>query len=110
VTIIYNFITGHKPQTTFWGIIISLISIATMVTLMLAKLKIGKKLNSDAIIADANCTKTCVYLSVLLLASSVLYEIFKIGFIDSAGALGIAYFAFREGKESMEKSKGKAGS
>jgi divalent metal cation (Fe/Co/Zn/Cd) transporter len=106
-TVIYNLYGEHKPETTFWGILISIISILTMIFLMRAKINIGKKANSAAIIADANCTKTCVYLSIILLFSSVLYEIFKIGFIDSAGALGIAYYAFKEGKESMDKSKGK---
>jgi divalent metal cation (Fe/Co/Zn/Cd) transporter len=107
LTVAYNLYTGHKPETTFWGVVISLISIATMILLMRFKIKIGKKVNSDAIIADANCTKTCVYLSIILLVSSVLYEIFKIGYIDSLGALGIVYYSFKEGKESMDKSKGK---
>lgn len=94
-----------KPETTIVGIIISVISIITMYALMHYKLKVGKKLNSDAIIADANCTKTCFYLSFILLASSLSYEIFKIGYLDIAGSLGVAYFAFKEGKESIEKSK-----
>lgn len=106
-TVLYNVYTGHRPETTFWGIVISLISIVTMIVLMLAKLSVGKKLQSNAIIADANCTKTCVFLSVILLAASVLYELLKIGYVDSVGALGIAYFAYREGKEAMEKSKRK---
>jgi divalent metal cation (Fe/Co/Zn/Cd) transporter len=107
VTAIYNTYSNNKPITTIWGVIISLISIITMIFLTRAKLSAGKKLNSDAIIADANCTKTCVYLSIVLLLSSILYEIFRIGYIDSMGTLGIAYYAFKEGKESMEKSNGK---
>ena len=107
ITVIYNIYTGHKPQTTFWGIVISMISIISMAFLTVFKLNIGKKLNSKAIIADAHCTKTCLYLSIILLISSVLFQIFKIGYIDSIGALGIAYFAFKEGKESIDKSKGK---
>lgn len=99
-----NIIYDIKPDTTFVGIIVSLISILTMYYLMNAKLKVGKELKSDAIIADANCTKTCFYLSFLLLASSGLYELFQIAYIDIAGSLGIAYFAFKEGKESFEKS------
>ena len=100
-----NVIEGAKPETTIVGIIISLISIATMYYLMTAKLKIGKELKSDAIIADANCTKTCFYLSFLLLASSGLYELFQISYFDVLGSLGIAYFAFKEGKEAFEKVK-----
>jgi divalent metal cation (Fe/Co/Zn/Cd) transporter len=98
-------INDVKPETTIVGIIISIISIVTMYALVHYKLKVGKALNSDAIIADANCTKTCFYLSFILLASSLSYEIFKIGYLDIAGSLGIAYYAFREGKESIEKSK-----
>ena len=93
-----------KPDTTIVGIVISLISILTMYALLHYNLNVGRALNSDAIIADANCTKTCFYLSFILLASSLSYEVFKIGYLDIAGSLGIAYFAFKEGKESIEKS------
>jgi len=100
-----NIYYGTSPDTTLVGIIVSVISILTMYFLLNAKLKVGKELNSDAIIADANCTKTCFYLSILLLGSSLLYEIFRISYIDIAGSLGIAYFAFKEGKEALEKVK-----
>ena len=102
---VLNIIYNIKPETTFAGIIISVISIGTMYYLMKAKLSVGRELKSDAIIADANCTKTCFYLSFILLASSGLYEIFKIGYFDVLGSLGIAYYAFKEGRESFEKSR-----
>lgn len=103
-----NLYQGHAPESTFWGIVISLISIVTMWILIHYKLKVGKQLNSDAIIADANCTKACLYLSVILLVSSAGYELTGIGGIDSIGALGIAWFAFKEGRESFEKAQGKS--
>jgi len=93
-----------KPGTTLAGILISAISIVTMFVLMKIKLKTGRKLESDAIIADANCTRTCFYLSFILLASSVLYEIFGMGWIDVAGSLGIAWFAYKEGREAFENA------
>lgn len=107
VTAVLNIINQSRPSTTLWGIVISTISIATMVFLMSAKMKVGRRLGNDAIIADANCTKTCVYLSIILLVSSIAYEVFKVGYIDAIGALGIAWYAFREGHESMEKARGK---
>jgi divalent metal cation (Fe/Co/Zn/Cd) transporter len=76
-----------------------------MFWLMTSKLKVGKALNSDAIIADAHCTKTCFYLSFILLASSGLYELFGLAYFDIFGSLGIAYFALKEGREAFEKSK-----
>jgi divalent metal cation (Fe/Co/Zn/Cd) transporter len=100
-----NILQGSRPVTTVPGIIVSLVSIATMWWLMSAKMKVGKALHSEAIIADANCTKTCLLLSVVLLAGSVLYELFHIPLIDAAGSLGIAWFAWSEGKESLEKAR-----
>lgn len=108
LTAAVNIIGGHKPETTFWGIVISLISIFTMWLLIQQKLKVGKALNSSAIIADANCTKACLYLSVILLFSSVGYELTGFGGLDSIGAVLIGYFAFKEGRESFEKAKGKS--
>ena len=102
---VLNIIYQVKPDTTLVGIIVSVISIGTMYWLMRSKLKVGKALKSDAIIADANCTKTCFYLSFILLASSGLYEIFNIAYFDVLGSLGIAYFAFAEGREAFEKVK-----
>jgi len=104
-TSVYNIAIGHKPETTFWGVVISLISIITMSVLINYKLQVGRALNSKALIADANCTKTCLYLSIALLAASIGYEITGIGGIDSAGALAIAWFSFKEGKEAFEKAK-----
>jgi divalent metal cation (Fe/Co/Zn/Cd) transporter len=98
-------IMQHKPVTTLPGIIISLVSIATMWLLMTVKLKAGKALDSEAIISDAMCTKTCFYLSFILLGASLVYELFAIPFIDAAGSLGIAFFAFREGREAFEKAR-----
>jgi divalent metal cation (Fe/Co/Zn/Cd) transporter len=100
-----NFYTGEEPETTLVGIIISSASILTMWFLMRAKLNVGRKLNSNAIIADANCTKTCFYLSFILLASSLLYEFTGIGWVDNVGSLGIAWFAFTEGREAFEKAR-----
>jgi len=102
---VLNVINNAKPASTLPGIIIAAISIITMFWLMTAKLKVGKALNSDAIIADANCTKTCFYLSFILLAASGLYELFNIAYFDILGSLGIAYFAFKEGREAFEKVK-----
>lgn len=102
-----NTYQGNKPVTTFWGIVIALISILTMTILIYFKLKVGRKLNSAAIVADANCTRACLYLSVILLLASTCYELTGIGGVDSLGAVLISFFAFKEGKESFEKAGGK---
>lgn len=106
--IVLNIITQHKPETTFWGVVISVVSIAVMVWLMAAKKRVGKKLHSEPIIADANCTKICVYMSVVLLVSSLIYELSGFAYADVIGAAGLIYFSVSEGREAFEKAKGKA--
>lgn len=101
VLVIY---TGQKPETTLWGVVISLVSILVMLGLIYGKRKTGNELKSEAILADANCTLVCVYMSVILLASSGLYELTHLPYIDAAGTLGLAWFSFKEGKECFEKA------
>jgi divalent metal cation (Fe/Co/Zn/Cd) transporter len=104
ITSIYNLFTAHKPETTLPGLIISAVSIAIMWLLVLGKRKVGHTLDSSPILADANCTMVCIYMSFVLLAASLIYEITGFGFVDSIGAIGLIYFSYKEGKESFEKA------
>jgi len=105
--IVLNIVNQNKPETTIWGIIISVASIVVMTWLMRAKRTVGRKLGSDAIIADANCTRVCVYMSVVLLISSLIYELTAFAYADAIGAAGLVYFSISEGREAFEKAKGK---
>ena len=106
VTAIYNVFAAHKPTTTLPGLVISCISIAVMWALVRGKRKVGRALNSSPILADANCTMVCIYMSIVLLASSFIYQLTDFGFADSLGALGLIYFSIHEGRESFEKAAG----
>jgi len=105
-TALYNLFTAHKPSTTVPGLIISLVSIAVMWALVLGKRRVGRTLDSPPILADANCTMVCIYMSIVLLVSSLIYQFTGFGFIDAIGALGLIYFSYNEGKESFEKASG----
>ncbi len=105
ITSVYNMWIGHQPTTTFWGVIISLISIAVMCVLVYSKTKVGKLLNSEAMLADVECTRICIYMSVVLLIASWIYEQTHLPYTDSVGTLVITYLSFKEGKECFEKAK-----
>jgi divalent metal cation (Fe/Co/Zn/Cd) transporter len=107
-TAVYNLITRHKPETALPGLIISLVSIAMMWALVAGKRKVGRLLDSAPILADANCTLVCIYMSLVLLVASFIYQLTGIGFVDSLGALGLIFFSAREGRESFEKARGMA--
>ena len=106
ITALINLYKGYKPETTFWGIVVSIISILSMWALIHYKVKIGTQFKSQALLADANCSKICMWLSVILLISSAGYELTGLGLLDSFGAVGIAGLSFREGHEAFEKAKG----
>ncbi len=71
ITAVANIYQNHKPETTFWVIAISLVSISFMWLLIRQKTKVGQALNSSAILADAACSRTCLNLSLVLLLTSV---------------------------------------
>ena len=99
-------IYGNTPQTTLAGTIIACISLAVMWALLMAKMHVGRKLNSAPIIADARCTLACMWMSGVLLASSLLFHYTGIRFIDAIGALGIAWFSYQEGREALGIARG----
>ena len=102
----YNLFSAHRPETTLPGFIIAAVSIAIMWALVGAKRQAGRALRSQPILADANCTLACIYMSLVLLASSLLYQLTGFGFADSLGALGLVYFSIHEGRESFAKAQG----
>lgn len=99
----YNLIYFNEPQISFLGILIPSISIIVMWVLILWKTTLGNRLKSEAIIADVGYTYICLYISFVFLLSNVLYYYFSIGFIDSIGAYGIAFLAYKDGKKCFEK-------
>lgn len=101
-----NLYQQHKPETTLWGIVISLLSISFMWFLIRQKTSVGTALNSPAILADAACSRACLYLSMVLMLSSVGYELTGIGSLDAIGAILISWLTIREGKEAFGKARG----
>jgi divalent metal cation (Fe/Co/Zn/Cd) transporter len=108
ITAAVTLLKGHKPETALWGIIVAGVSILLMWILIHYKLKIGRRFQSEALLADAACSRACMYLSLVLLLSSVAYEVTGIGGFDSIGAIGIALFSLKEGREAFGKAKGKS--
>lgn len=101
-----NLYQQHRPATTFWGGVVAAVSISFMWYLLRQKTIVGNALGSRAILADAACSRTCLYLSLVLLLASCGYELTGIGALDALGAMLIAWLSFREGRESFAKAAG----
>jgi divalent metal cation (Fe/Co/Zn/Cd) transporter len=108
ITSVVDLSRGHRPESTFWGMVVSVVSLVSMWALIRAKVKVGEGLNSPAILADAACTRACLQLSAVLLVASAGYRLTGIGGLDSAGALIISAICFREGKEAFGKARARS--
>ena len=84
--------------------VVSLVSIAVMGLLVRAEEQVGQQLNSAAILADANCTRVCIYMPGVLLLASGVYALTGWPYLDAAGALGLAWFPWRKGRGSLENA------
>jgi len=104
-TAVFDLATRHRPGSSLPGLVISLISIACMTALLAAKRRVGLALGSAPILADAECSRVCIYMSLVLLAASLVYRLTGFGFVDSLGALGLIWFSMREGREAFEKAR-----
>jgi divalent metal cation (Fe/Co/Zn/Cd) transporter len=108
VSAVLNIVWGRIPVTTFWGVVISSVSIGIMAALIYGKLRAGRALNSAPLVADARCSQVCIYMSVVLLLSSLIYETTGFAYADSLGTLGLAWFSLTEGRECFEKAAARA--
>jgi divalent metal cation (Fe/Co/Zn/Cd) transporter len=96
---------GERPQESLLGIGIAVASLVTMPSLAAAKLRLARKLGSEALEADAKETLVCAYLSAMLLLGLGLNAAFGWWWADPAGALLMAPFVFLQAKESLEESR-----
>lgn len=105
--IIVALIEKHKPESTLWGTIVAVVSIGVMAWLYFSKIQVGKKLGSQPILSDARCTLVCIYMSLVLLGASGIYELTGFAYADMLGAAGLAWFSITEGREALEKARNK---
>lgn len=102
---INNLLQHHTPHSTISGIIISIISIGAMYYVGTSQIRTGKKLNSAPIIADGKSSMICIYMSLVLLFASLIFELTGFRYMDVLGSAGLIYYSIREGKEALEEAR-----
>ncbi len=91
----------EAPDASPVGIALTAVSIAVMLWLARAKRRTGEALGSRALIADAQQTYACWYLSVVTLTGLALNAAFGWWWADPVAALGIVVLLVREGFEAL---------
>jgi divalent metal cation (Fe/Co/Zn/Cd) transporter len=93
-------ITADKPDVSWVGIGLSVVTLLSMPPLAIAKARIGEKLGSSATKSEGQQNMLCAYLSAALLVGLGTNALFGLWWADPVTALLIAGVAAKEGREA----------
>jgi divalent metal cation (Fe/Co/Zn/Cd) transporter len=93
-------IVADHPETSWVGIGLAAVTLATMPMLATAKARVGDRLGSSATKSEGRQNLLCAYLSAGLLVGLGANALFELWWADPAVALLIAAVAVHEGRES----------
>ncbi len=99
---ILSLVNHQLPKASVLGIVITSASLVAMPMLRRAKDRIGVKLESEAMRADAKQAAFCAYLSGITLAGLVLNALFGIWWTDPVAALAMSLLIAREGAQAIQ--------
>jgi divalent metal cation (Fe/Co/Zn/Cd) transporter len=91
---------GVEPDASWIGIGLSVVTLATMPPLAVAKARLGERLGSAATRSEGRQNMLCAYLSAALLAGLLSNALLGWWWADPVAALVIAGVAVREGREA----------
>jgi len=92
-----SFIKWRAPERSPFGVAIAVLSLVIMPLLSHAKRRIGARLHSSAMYADARQADFCAYLAAILLAGLLLNYWFHWWWADPLGAIAMALIIGNEG-------------
>jgi divalent metal cation (Fe/Co/Zn/Cd) transporter len=95
-----DLIVGETPESSPLGIGITAASLIVMPVLAISKRRVGKRMASRLVLADAAETALCAILSVSTLLGLVLFVITGWTWLDAVAGFVIAVFAINEGREA----------
>lgn len=95
-------VVAERPDTSVVGIVLTAVSIVVMPTLAAVKRRVGVRLGSALVVADAAETRLCAVLSVSTFLGLLAYAALGWTWLDPVAGFLIAAFAVMEGREAWE--------
>nr|WP_281015873.1 cation transporter [Amnibacterium kyonggiense] len=105
---IRDLIVGERPETSVVGIVLTALSIVIMPTLAAVKRRVGLRMGSALVVADAAETRLCAVLSVTTFIALLAYLLLGWTWLDPVAGFVIAVFAVLEGREAWEGSSSRS--
>lgn len=97
-----------RPETSLVGLLLAAASVVVMPWIVATKRTVASRIGSAALKADAACGTVCAYMALTLLIGLGLRALYGWWWADPLAALGIVYFAVREGWEAVAAAWGRA--
>lgn len=101
-----SLVNADRPDISWVGIALSVVTLATMPPLAIAKARVGAKLNSAATTSEGRQNMLCAYLAFALLVGLVGNTAFGWWWLDPIVAFLIAGVAVKEGRDSWQGQDG----
>lgn len=99
VKAVMDLVTQHRPDESFVGIVLAVVSLIVMPVLAARKRRAARELDSRAMHADSSQTALCTYISAVLLFGLGANALLGWWWADPVAGLGIAALAAREARE-----------
>ena len=100
VEAVRDLVAGHHPESSWVGIGLAAVTLATMPPLAHAKRRVAEQLGSSATASESRQTMLCAYLSAALLVGLLANAALGWWWADPVTALVIAGVAVREGRDA----------
>jgi divalent metal cation (Fe/Co/Zn/Cd) transporter len=97
----FDLVNLNKPEASIYGILIAILSILVEGPLAYKKLKIGKELQNNVLIAEAKETLFCLNLSILVILGVGVNYLSGIWYFDPIAALLMIPWLFYEFKNHI---------
>ncbi len=105
VVSLIHLITHQAADASWSGLAIAGASVVLMPVLTVGKRRIGRALDSAALMEDGMCNLTCAYMAGTVLLGAGLTAWLGWWWADSVAALVLVYFIASEGWEAIQKGR-----
>jgi len=105
VTAISGLVAQSKPESSPLGIAVSAAALLFMPYLAVTKRRIAKRIDSDALAADAANSITCAYMAGTVLVGLLLNILFGWWWVEDVAALLFLIWLVRETWEAFEEAR-----
>jgi divalent metal cation (Fe/Co/Zn/Cd) transporter len=107
---VHTLMAEKRPAASWLGVIWLSLTVVAMLSLALAKKRIGRQLSNPVLLTEANVTLIDAYLAMAVLIGLVLNAITGLWWADPLAALVIVYYGIREGIAATKRAGGEVSS